>query len=82
MIRIVCILILGTLLFSCTTEAPKVRLNKEEKKYIDSVFTNQIPQIDTMMDSICTERRNKYYQNLKDSLIEVRIQEIEAIRNQ
>lgn len=82
MIRIICIVFIFVLFSSCTTEAPKVRLSKEEKKHIDSVFSQRIPKIDTLMDSLCVVKRDKNYQLLKDSLIDIRMQEIEAIRNQ
>ncbi len=80
MIKHICILILSTLLLSCTADAPKVRLNKEERKYIDSLFSARVPEIDTLMDSLCVVRRENDYQRLKDSLIDIRMKEIEAIR--
>ena len=82
MIRLICILCVFVLFSSCQTEAPKVRLNKDEKKYIDSIFSQRVPMIDTLMDSLCVQKRENNYQLLKDSLIEIRMQEIEAIRSQ
>ncbi len=78
--RLLTILFVMSFLFSCKTEAPKVRLNKEERKYIDSIFSQRIPDLDTMLDSICLANRTDHYQSIKDSLISVRIKEIEAIR--
>lgn len=69
------------LVASCSTEAPKLKLNKEERTYIDSMYSQQIPVLDSIMDSICIDIRIRDYQRIKDSLIDIRIKEIEAIRN-
>jgi len=76
------LIILAAGLFSCTAEAPKTKLNRTERGIIDSLYSNQIPELDSIMDSICVVRRDRDFQRLKDSIIAIRLKEIEAIRKQ
>jgi PBP1b-binding outer membrane lipoprotein LpoB len=77
------VILICSLLFiaSCSTEAPKLKLNKDERTFIDSMYSQQIPVLDSLMDSICLDFRKRDYQRIKDSLIDIRIKEIEAIKN-
>lgn len=77
---ILLLLVIG--LVSCTADAPKTKLSRAERGIIDSLYSQELPALDTLMDSICVVRRERDYQRLKDSIIDIRLKEIEAIRKQ
>lgn len=72
-------IILSLVFASCKTEAPKLKLSRNEKSIIDSLYKYQIPALDSEIDSLCLSNRAIKYQPLKDSIIAVRLSEIEQI---
>lgn len=73
------LIIIALFLASCKTEAPKLKLSRNEKSIIDSLYKYQIPALDSEIDSICSDKRVTKYQTLKDSIIAIRLKEIELI---
>lgn len=83
MIRIVSIIILVvTFGLSCTKSPTKYELSRAERQVVDSTFRVRRNLIKEEIDSICTMERKKNAQHLKDSLIKVRLEEIENVMNQ
>lgn len=64
---------------SCEQEVPKIKLNRDEKKLVDSLYKKDIMMISKEMDSLCDLYNKKNYQQFKDSIIAIRLSEIEEI---
>lgn len=67
------------LIISCETETPKLKLSRAERTLVDSIYRESIPRINKEMDSICLAYRSRQYQRQKDSIIAIRLSEIEQI---
>lgn len=64
-------------LVSCDTKAPKIKLNRSERNLVDSMYKDAIPLVDSLLDLQCIEFRKNQYQVIKDSIIAIRLSEIE-----
>lgn len=75
------LLLFITIIFlgSCERETPKIKMNRTEKKIVDSLYKEGITVLAKEMDSICVAYKNKNYQQIKDSIIAIRLSEIEEI---
>jgi len=77
------LLVLGTCCFlvfqSCNSKAPKIKLNRTERNLVDSLYKESIPEIDSILDANCKNFRKEKYQQIKDSIISIRLSEIEQI---
>lgn len=78
--RIFCIFLFSSIiLFSCSSEPVKVKLSPSEKNLIDSLYKDRIIGISSELDSLCIIYREENFQRIKDSVIAIRLQEIEQI---
>lgn len=68
--------------FSCSEAPTKYELSRSERKVVDSTFRVRMNTIKSEMDSLCTSERTQNKQHIKDSLIKVRLEEIENVMNQ
>lgn len=64
-------------LCSCNTKAPKIKLNRSERNQVDSLYKERIPAIDSLITERCESFEKKKYQSIKDSIIQIRLAEIE-----
>ena len=71
------VLIIG--LLSCGQEPVIIDLNREERSVVDSLYKEEISLIAPKLDSLCEIHKKKRYQQIKDSLIEIRLEEIESL---
>jgi hypothetical protein len=83
MYRLISVLTITAFVFilasSCETETPKLKLSRSERTHVDSIYRQAIPAINKEMDSICVAYRSRQYQKKKDSIIAIRLSEIEQI---
>lgn len=79
--RVLILIFSIAILGSCTAEAPKLKLNRNERAYVDSLYSREIPVLDSILEEQCKMINDRDYQRLKDSIIQIRLKEIEAIRN-
>lgn len=62
---------------SCEKETPKQKLSRGEKVLIDSLYKDKIIVLRPELDSLCDLRETENYQRIKDSIISIRLAEIE-----
>jgi len=74
---ILCYLFFYSLSFFSSCEEPPYELRGADYKIIDTVFQNQIVDIKLEMDSLCELRYDKLVSDAKDSIMKVRLLEIE-----
>lgn len=77
----VLIMMLGATMFSSCLEEPKIKLLQSDNEYIDSIFSNSIDSLRTVLDSLCIKERDKIFLTLIDSITEQRLEDIETIVN-
>lgn len=66
-------------LFSCKQKAPKVNLSRNELAKVDSMFKYSLDSIRNHSDSMCLVWKDKNLRTIKDSIIAVRLAEIDQI---
>ena len=59
---------------ACTPE-PTVRLNKEDRTLIDSLYKKQLPTLQFEVDSICALERKQILKTAVDSILQARLAE-------
>jgi len=62
---------------ACNTKAPKIKLNRTERNLVDSLYKERIPEIDSTISKNCQAFKKSNYQSIKDSIIQIRLAEIE-----
>jgi hypothetical protein len=72
-------ILISLVFIQCEDTTVHYTLNRQEKKLVDSLFKSQLKELQLEADSICKVEKNKLYQTVKDSLIEIRLSEIEEI---
>lgn len=75
---------LGLMIFifiSCETEGPRTKLNSEEIKMVDSLYSKGLKEARKEADYICQELRDSLYQEYIDSILELRLIEVDQIIN-
>jgi hypothetical protein len=73
----ICLLV-SILLFSCTKQE-RTRLNQRELAAVDSLYSQQLPSLRIQSDSICKSIRDSIFLVAVDSLLEIRLSEIELL---
>ena len=76
-----CLLVIGLSVSTSSCEREASFIVAEYKIHIDSMARNEIKALQSTIDSLCKERFDAGVQKAVDSLIVLRKQEIEAIRN-
>lgn len=71
----------GSTMFSSCLEEPKIKLLQSDNEYIDSIFSNSIDSLRTLIDSVCQKERDKYFLTIVDSITEKTLEDIETIIN-
>lgn len=82
MLRILSFFILITIGFSCTKAPTKYELSRSERKVVDSTFRVRMNIIKAEVDSLCALEQKQNRQHIKDSLVKIRLEEIENVMNQ
>ncbi len=67
-------------LYSCNSEDEK--LTNKQLRLIDKLARQEIDSLRPIMDSLCDIRREKEFQTRVDSLLQVRLKELETKMNQ
>lgn len=74
-------LLLGVLLWpSCESQETGIRLTSSERIRIDSLAKKQIDSLVPVLDSLCTVNKDKLIEQALDSIIELRQQEEQTLR--
>mgnify|MGYP000353010153 FL=1 len=74
-------LILSVLLWpSCESQETGIRLTSSERIRIDSLAKKQIDSLVPVLDSLCTANKDKLIEQALDSIIELRQQEEQTLR--
>lgn len=74
-------LILSVLLWSsCESQETGIRLTSSERIRIDSLAKKQIDSLVPVLDSLCTVNKDKLIEQALDSIIELRQQEEQTLR--
>ena len=74
-------LILSVLLWpSCESQETGIRLTSSERIRIDSLAKKQIDSLVHVLDSLCTVNKDKLIEQALDSIIELRQQEEQTLR--
>ncbi len=73
------IIIVLICIFSCQPD-PNRELTSQELILVDSLYRKTADSIRILSDSMCTRIQDSIFQNAVDSIIEVRVQEILALR--
>lgn len=74
-------LILSVLLWpSCESQETSIRLTSSERIRIDSLAKKQIDSLVPVLDSLCTANKDKLIEQALDSIIELRQQEEQTLR--
>jgi len=76
-IKLFCVLILGISVQACTK--PKVQLNGNHRKMIDTLYLKQRKILLVELDSLCALDFDQKVALAKDSIMDKRIKEIEAL---
>ena len=72
------IIALGSLLqFTACTEPPLPSLNSKDRNLIDSLYKDQVVTLKPVLDSICDSRFDERVARAVDSIMEIRVREIE-----
>ena len=77
-------MIICALLFVSTVPAcldPPLELTQEEKVWIDTLVVRQTKILRPYLDSICDEHMEVNVQHAVDSILEIRLEEIEELLN-
>ena len=64
---------------SCGPEPLNLDLSRDDRKVVDSLYKEQISDLGPSLDSMCNAYKKERYQQMKDSLIELRLEEIESL---
>lgn len=64
---------------SCTSKTPKLKLSRAEKVRVDSLYKLQVPDLDSIIELQCKNDKTNNYQKMKDSIISIRLEEIQDI---
>ncbi len=79
---VIFIVFLGSIaLLSSCFEEPEVRLLQSDKELVDSLYSETIDSLKTVVDSLCLQKRELMYSALVDSFKQVRLAEIEKFLN-
>ncbi|MCB0646559.1 MAG: hypothetical protein KDC49_07845 [Saprospiraceae bacterium] len=73
------ILLLLLVHFSCGREETRTTLNAEERVIFDSLSVRQFEDIRRYTDSVCLLNRDSMYNYMVDSLLRIRLIEIENL---
>ncbi|MEQ8703890.1 MAG: hypothetical protein RIC19_08210 [Phaeodactylibacter sp.] len=75
------LLLLGVLLWAgCESQETGIRLTSSERIRIDSLAKQQIDSLVPLLDSLCTTNKEAIVQRALDSIIELRQQEEQTLR--
>ena len=69
-----------TLSTACTKDAAD-KLNPAERQAVDTLYTNELKVLRPLLDSICEVRQDSIILRVADSLVRVRMEEIDRIMN-
>lgn len=73
---------IATLLFmGCLSDDTKPKLTSDQKRYVDSVFNSNVRLIRKKSDMACDSIRDLLYQEYVDSIMELRLIEVDQIIN-
>ena len=75
------ILFLTLLLIGCGQDEPRTKLNREERKEVDQRFSDTLSVLKKDADFICDDLREQLYEGFVDSILELRLIEIDQIIN-
>jgi len=77
----IAIMFICSTMFSSCLEEPEIKLLQSDNEYIDSIFSNSIDSLRTVIDSVCQKERDKYFLTIVDSITEKTLEDIETIIN-
>ncbi len=77
------LIIFISLLFisGCLSDETTPQLTPDQKKYVDSVFNSHVRLIRKQSDLACDSLREELFQNYVDSIMELRLIEVDQIIN-
>jgi hypothetical protein len=67
----------GLLQLTACTEPPLPSLNSKDRNLIDSLYRDEVAILKPMLDSICDSRFEERIAQAVDSIMEIRVREIE-----
>jgi hypothetical protein len=71
-------LLIGTIFLACNEG--KIRFSPEEQEHIDTTFIKKKAMLSMQMDSFCKKSSDKFIDKAKDSIMTLRMQDIERLQ--
>lgn len=79
MSKVICVLAVFIIALSSSCGLDDKQLSPEERYTVDTLFGNNINQLRTYTDSLCSANRDTLFSKYTDSIKSVRIKEIESL---
>ena len=76
---IIYLLISLVMMMSSCTKQERNRLNQRELAVVDSLYSQRLPELRIKSDSVCKSLRDSIFLTAVDSLLEIRLAEIEVL---
>ncbi len=76
------LLIFTMLCSSCGSDEKRTILNSVERKLMDSVYSNGLKEARIEADRLCVKLRDSLFQEYVDSILELRLIEVDQIINE
>jgi hypothetical protein len=71
--------LISVIMISSCTKQERTRLNQRELTTVDSLYSQQLPGLRIKADSICKSLKDSIFYTAVDSLLEIRLAEIELL---
>lgn len=81
LVRYLVFLICLTVLYGACTGSSDDKLSTLERQAVDTLYTNEIKILRPLLDSVCYVRQDSIISKVADSLVKVRMAEIDRIMN-